>query len=177
MSKITLTDTEQLSGTSGFLLGIFQQLVASIGLVLDKEHYGDGAHKVVTADSVRAGQFKWARTYGTDSTKGVISPPTIVANQNNYNPQGLSGAGILLLITDASRNITGIAAPSDRTHFTDLVVFNAGGQNIVFIHQSTASDPANRFHIGNTTNITVPGAGCVRFVYDPIIERWRGGWQ
>lgn len=175
MSNIALTDTEQLSGASGFLLGIFQQLVASIALVLDKEHYGDGAHKDVTADTATVGVLKFARTYGPSSTKGVISPPTIVAATNNYNPQGLATAGILRLVTDASRNISGLAAPTDRTHFTLRILINAGGQNIVLLHQNTASDPANRFHIGNTTSVTLIGGDWALLLYDPIIERWRAG--
>src|SRR3954468_10962227 len=44
---------------------------------------------------------------------GVIAPPQLTANQNDYNPTGAATAAVLQLSSDASRTITGLAGGAE----------------------------------------------------------------
>ncbi len=57
-----------------------------------------------------------------------ISPSQITANQNDYNPTGLSTASVLRLSSDASRDITGLQAGADGRL---MIIHNVGSNNIV----------------------------------------------
>lgn len=102
---------------------------------------------------------------GTD----VVSPAQITANQNNYAPSGLSTAAVLRLSTDASRNITGIAAQADRR---ELLIANVGAFDIVLMHDAT-STAANRFYCPNDVDFTLAKDSAVRVIYDAASSRWR----
>lgn len=81
---------------------------------------------------------------------GVISPAQITSNQNDYAPTGFSTASTLRLSTDASRNLTGIAAGTDgRT----IIIHNVGAQSLV-LKNDIASTAANRFLFGADTTLT-----------------------
>ncbi len=54
---------------------------------------------------------------------GIISPPQITVNQNDYAPAGFAAASVLRLSTDANRNITGLAGGSDGRL---IYIYNAG---------------------------------------------------
>ena len=54
----------------------------------------------------------WRCRAGLSST-GVISPPQITANQNDYNPTGVATASVLQLSSDASRTVTGLAGGAE----------------------------------------------------------------
>lgn len=99
---------------------------------------------------------------------GVISPSQITADQNNYNPTGLSTANVVRLSTDADRNMTGLAAV---TSGGLLLMFNIGSFPLVLVHDSGSSDPANRFSIGANARINA-GHGTVLW-YDGTSSRWR----
>src|SRR4051812_725277 len=67
---------------------------------------------------VSADGSSWVEAFNIDQTTGnlalprglalagVIAPPQITANQNDYNPAGVATASVLQLSSDASRNIT-----------------------------------------------------------------------
>ena len=101
------------------------------------------------------------------SLTGAISPPQITANQNDYAPSGLSTASTLRLSTDASRNLTGIAAGADgRT----IIIHNVGAQSLVLKNDVT-STAANRLVLGADTTLTADTSITLR--YDGTSSRWR----
>lgn len=99
---------------------------------------------------------------------GDISPAQITADQNNYNPTGLSGASVLRLNTDASRNITGLAGGTDGKI---IIVHNVGANNIVLVDESASSTAANRFAL--TANTTIAADAVAILQYDSTSSRWR----
>jgi hypothetical protein len=105
---------------------------------------------------------------GKIAFSGDISPSQITANQNDYNPTGLSSAAVLRLSTDASRNLTGLAGGGDgRT----VVIQNIGSHNLVLLNQSGGSSAANRFALA--ANITLTADQCAVLQYDAGASRWR----
>lgn len=105
---------------------------------------------------------------GTISLSGDISPAQITANQNDYNPTGLSGASTLRLSTDASRDITGLAGGADGRI---LLIHNVGSYNLVLKDESGSSAAANRFAL--SSDITLSTDQCAILQYDATTSRWR----
>src|SRR5574339_56630 len=101
---------------------------------------------------------------------GDISPTQITANQNDYNPTGLSTASTLRLTTDASRNITGLAGGADGRL---ICIHNVGSFNIVLTNQDTLSTAANRFITGLGASLTLTPDKTAFFRYDSTTSRWR----
>jgi hypothetical protein len=99
---------------------------------------------------------------------GDISPAQITANQNDYNPTGLSTATVLRLNTDASHNITGLAGGADGRM---IYVHNVGAQNIVLVDESASSTAANRFALSG--DATIQADQSVLLQYDSTSTRWR----
>lgn len=98
---------------------------------------------------------------------GVISPAQITSNTDNYAPTGFSTASTLRLSTDASRNLTGIAAGADGRI---IVVHNVGAQSLVLKNDVT-STAANRFFLG--ADITLTADTSITLRYDGTSSRWR----
>ena len=69
----------------------------------------------------------------------IISPATLTANTNNWNPAGLSTARVLIFATDASRNITGLVA---QTAGTVITFVNGGANPLVLKYNDTANSTA-----------------------------------
>jgi len=99
---------------------------------------------------------------------GDLSPSQITADQNDYNPAGLSGASVLRLTTDALRKITGLQGGADGRLVS---VVNAGSNPLVLANASASSSAANRFDIGADL-VMAPSEGAV-LLYDPTSSRWR----
>lgn len=99
---------------------------------------------------------------------GDISPAQITADQNDYNPTGLSTATVLRLSTDAARNITGLAGGADGRI---LVLLNIGAFDFVLVDESASSSAANRFAFD--ANATVAGDQSIIIIYDSTSSRWR----
>jgi hypothetical protein len=102
------------------------------------------------------------------SLTGIISPPQITANQNDYNPTGVATASVLQLSSDASRTITGLAGGAEGRV---AVLINIGSQPIVLADESTSSSAANRFTLGAGLTVTAKQAAMLR--YDGTAARWR----
>lgn len=100
---------------------------------------------------------------------GVLSPAQIVANQNDYSPTGLSGAAVLRLSTDASRDITSIAGGvSGRL----LVILNVGSFDLVLKNASGSGTAANRLLLGGS-DVTLAADQSATLIYDSTSSRWR----
>lgn len=108
---------------------------------------------------------------GPTVDSGVISPPQLTANQNNYNPTGLSTARVLRLSSDASRTITGLTA---QTAGTWLALINGGAQDIVLAHNDGVnSSAANVFICPGLVNYTLNAGDSVQVWYDGTSSLWR----
>ncbi len=99
---------------------------------------------------------------------GLISPPQITANQNDYNPTGAATALVLQLSSDASRTITGLAGGAEGRVVS---LINIGSQPIVLADESTSSSAANRFTLGTSLTVAAKQAAMLR--YDGTAARWR----
>src|SRR5436305_6282375 len=129
---------------------------------------------------VSADGSAWVEAFNIDQTTGnlalprgliltgVVSPPQITANQNDYNPAGAATASVLQLSSDASRNITGMAGGAEG-RLVSLV--NIGGQPIVLADESSSSSAANRFTLGASLTVAPKQAAMLR--YDGTATRWR----
>jgi hypothetical protein len=110
---------------------------------------------------------------GLETTKtlkrsGVISPPQITANQNDYSPTGIGDASVIRASTDATRTITGILRGDEGQM---LRIENIGSQPISLAHESASSTAVNRILCG--ASVTVPPGGAVDLRYDAVSFRWR----
>jgi hypothetical protein len=124
-----------------------------------------------------------ARTYALSSSFGAlrlgtgfelanpISPTQLAANTDNYSPTNYGISTVWRLSTDASRNLTGIAAPSGNAPKV-LVICNVGAQNLVLKHDVTSTN-ANRFLLPNSVDLTLLPNMSTIIWYDATSARWR----
>jgi hypothetical protein len=99
---------------------------------------------------------------------GDISPSQITADQNDYNPTGLSTASTLRLNSDASRNITGLSGGADGRV---VLIYNVGSNNVVLKDESASSSAANRFALSGDITIAADEGAILQ--YDSTSSRWR----
>jgi hypothetical protein len=99
---------------------------------------------------------------------GVISPPQITANQNDYSPTGIAAASVLQLSSDALRTISGFAGGAEGRVVS---IVNVGSQPIALSDEGTASSAANRFALGS--NLTIASKQAAMLRYDGGAARWR----
>lgn len=97
-----------------------------------------------------------------------ISPSQITANQDNYNPTGLSTSSVVRVYSDAARNITGLVAQGDG----DIkIVHNIGSFTITLKDESGSSTAAN--HFAFAADITLAADESCILQYDSTSARWR----
>lgn len=101
----------------------------------------------------------------------VISPAQLTANTDNYAPSNLATSRALRLSTDASRNLTGIAAPA-AGELTEHIIVNVGSFDLVLKHDVT-STAANRFYAPGSVDFTLVANSSVLIRYDSTSSRWR----
>ena len=99
-----------------------------------------------------------------------VNAGTITADQNNWNPTGLSSARILGVASDATRNITGIAGG---VNGQVLLLVNTRGNPIVLKNQNGGSSAGNRFQCPNSADYTLGVGFSVQIYYDGTASVWR----
>ena len=99
---------------------------------------------------------------------GDISPSQITADQNDYNPAGLSTASVLRLSSDAPRNLTGLSGGGDGRI---VAVVNTGLNAIVLKDASVSSAAGNRFAFG--ADVTLAAKQSAVLWYDAADGRWK----
>lgn len=105
----------------------------------------------------------------TLALSGDLTPTQISANQNDYNPPGLSAASVLRLSTDISRNITSLAGGADGRIIT---IMNVGSNPIVLKNDDgTTGTAANRFAL--TGDLTLAAKQSAMLMYNSTALRWR----
>lgn len=105
-----------------------------------------------------------------DSSAWTISPTTLSANTNNWNPTGLAQARWIRAQSNASRDLTGIVAPSNQPRA--VLMTNVGSNNIVLKHDATSTS-GNRFFLPGSVDYTLTPNSSVLLFYDPSSGRWR----
>lgn len=103
-------------------------------------------------------------------TGAVVSPSSIGASQNNYNPTGLDTAFMLRLTASAAYEITGLAGGSTRGA-EPLYIHNIGANTLTFKDESGSSTAANRFAL--TADFELDPDMVAIFQYDVTTQRWR----
>ena len=102
-----------------------------------------------------------------------VTPASLSGQQNNYAP---GVADVVYLTSSANVSITGMAATGiPDGHAVLLMNVNpAGGSQIVLIHESASSDPANRWRSSFGGSMTIaPDGGSALAVYHAALSRWR----
>jgi len=102
---------------------------------------------------------------------GDITPTTLSAAQNNYNPTGLSTASVLRLeASSADRNITGLAGGADGRV---VIIHNIGTTYTIFLlDESASSTDINRFALG-AHHLAIAPDYAIILQYDSTSQRWR----
>jgi hypothetical protein len=106
---------------------------------------------------------------GAVSMTGVLSPTSLAADQNDYNPTGLGSAAIIRQDAAADVRITGLAGGTAGRLMTIENV--AATSKITLAASDTASLAANRFLIDGDMAI-FPGQS-VQLWYDAVSSIWR----
>jgi hypothetical protein len=96
----------------------------------------------------------------------LLIPPQITANQNNYNPTGLSTAFYVRLTVDAARDITGLATGATGRV---IVLNNQSAFTITLKHNNAGSDANKRFFLPGAVDLALNQYGSATLYYD-------GGW-
>lgn len=100
---------------------------------------------------------------------GILSPPQITSDQNDYSPTGLSTASILRLDIDTSRQLTGLATGAKGRM---IIIHNISSTGRLQINtEDTNSTAANRFSMDR--NIRVMPKHTAVFWYDDTDSRWK----
>src|SRR5215469_1383425 len=98
---------------------------------------------------------------------GVITPPALAANTNDYAPTGFATASVIRVSSTSAVNLTGLAGGT-AGRLVNLI--NVGTNNIVLVNQSVSSAAANRFALGQ--NITMLPATSATLWYDAATSQW-----
>lgn len=101
------------------------------------------------------------------SLAGIISPTQLAANTNDWAPTGLSGAVIIRMSTDASRNLTGLTGGADGRL---MIIENIGTHDVVFKDLVTSS-ASNQFSLGGA-DVTLTAKKTLLFFYDGTLSKW-----
>lgn len=118
------------------------------------------------------GAMTAAETRTLLSKNEVLTPAQITSNQTGYNPTGLDTAERVRLSSDASRDMSGIAAAAATLSVKRL--YNVGGFDIVLKHEdATETTAANRLLSYTGADITLQPGDNIEIWYDSITARWR----
>ena len=99
---------------------------------------------------------------------GVIAPPQLTADVDDYAPAGLESASVIRLSADAVRNIGGLAGGSEGRV---MCFVNTGAFAVILKDESAGSAAINRFGFGS--DLTLGAKQGALLVYDGNAARWR----
>jgi hypothetical protein len=177
---------EASAGGSGDVrLQLSKETAAKIASVVFADNYsGRAEFGLIGSDAfklkVSADGAAWVEAFTIDpasgnlalprglALSGVIAPPQISANQNDYAPSGLGSATVLQISSDAARSISGLAGGAEGRV---IVMVNVGSLPITLLEDSAASAAANRFALGAAVAMLPRQAVMLR--YDGTALRWQ----
>lgn len=108
---------------------------------------------------------------GRTDLAGDITPTTLAANTDNWNPTSLATAStIRFSVSGAIRSISGLQGGADGRLLT---LYNVGSFAAIFSNESSSSTAANRFAFGSDV-VVLPNQGLI-LQYDAVVSggRWR----
>lgn len=147
-----------------------QYLTLATNATLTNERVFTAGTNVVVTDGGAGATYVVDVGTTTFALTGDITPSAIAADQDNYNPAGLSTATVLRLATStaASQQVRGLAGGSDGRI---IVIHNIGTGNIVLPDEAGTSTAANRFSL--FADSTIFPDCCAVLQYDATVSRWR----
>lgn len=107
---------------------------------------------------------------GAQFMTGIISPTSLTATANNYDPLGFAMCNIIRQDATANRNISGFAAQANGFIFTLL---NISGSSLTLQNNNAGSTIANRILTPNAANLVIRTGGSAQLWYDGITAAWR----
>ncbi len=115
---------------------------------------------------------QWRLTFDLKAQMlATISPASLSASQNDWNPTGLSGAGAIRVTSSNDIDITGLTAVGD-TRLLWIHNANAsGGKTITLKDESSSSTGANRFALVRDLVLSPEESAALQ--YDATTQRWR----
>ena len=164
--------------TAGFILDVVGDLRVSSGLNVGGTTAPVEGEGIFTAGMTVYGTTAPAVS-GLDSRaanafSGDITPSTLAASQNDYNPTGLSTATVLRLTSAAlGSTITGLAGGVDGRIVVLYNLATAATDVITLSHEDVLSSAANRFDLATAANRTISERGTAILIYDGTASRWR----
>lgn len=125
----------------------------------------------VTLDDTGNLTFQGTAVRGVGNTE--VSPSTIAAQQNNWDPTNFGTADILRVDLTGTQTVTGFAAPtgSDNHRFV-LRNIDAGSDVLILAHESGSSTAANRIATPSKLSLHVQPGQSVVLWYDSVSSRW-----
>jgi hypothetical protein len=162
--------TTGLSWSIPTFIGVKNQGTTISGSPFANLNFVNGGFYTISASNYTGNTANVTVTKNTN----VVTPPNITANQNNYNPTGLSTAfQIRLFPTSATPpwQVTGLQAPGAGAQ--ELILTNVSGNTVILSHESASSTAANRFFFDGQ-NAALIGGQTMKVVYDTTSSRWRG---
>lgn len=151
-----------IRGTTTEIEGVTPQ-VAELGYdtVKKEPHIGDGA---------TAGGLRLAKK----NLKEILVAAQISATANDYNPTDLKHAGVVVVSTDAARDITGMVPTTvaGSTDGREIAVYNGGSFNATLKDQNAGSAAANRFDLGGADIVLAPKASVTLRYRAGALNRW-----
>ncbi len=100
---------------------------------------------------------------------GTISPGSLSASQNDWNPTGWAGASIIRVTSSVAVDLTGLAGGrAGRV----AIVQNIGANVETLKNESSSSTAANRFALGGS-DLALAGGASALLIYDGTSSRWR----
>lgn len=181
--RVRITGTTTITGFGTVADGVRRKVRFAAALVLTHNAPPlilPGGQNITTAaddeaEFVSLGSGNWKCVYFQRAdgqlVAGVISPAQLTANTDDYNPTGFNLATVLRVSTDASRNLTGLTAPSPARP-KRVLLLNVGANALVLKHDQT-STAANRFYTPNNADYTIAQNSGALLEYDPTSSRWR----
>ena len=108
-------------------------------------------------------------------TGPILSPATLTADVDNYEPAGFGTANMIRQNTTSNNvDISGMAAPSVGVNrIVRITNISTTGDNIRFQNNNAGSLEANRFLLRDDANRSIQPNECTSFWYDHISQRWR----
>lgn len=159
--------------------------INSIATILNGGSIADSATLYLAGmASANATRVHALRVTGRASISGRINQPSeqpaqIVANQNDYQlAQNNNQRGVVLLDSDAARNITGIDSSFGFSQDGErITLVNLGSFNITLTHQDVLSLAANRFiSPSGVSYVLGPNESCEIYYLDDGTDRWLILW-
>ena len=159
--------------SGSMILPTAASITTAVGDTAIAVYLGSGNWQIVIYQAASGAALSSSLNFtGALFVNGAISPTSLAANANNYNPTGLATANIIRQASSAAVNITGLTAPATNGQRITIQNINAaGGFNITLTSNDASSTAANRFLFPHP--IGLQPLQSVTVVYDATSSGWR----